>query len=246
MPRFHHLSFNRSTPSVRRSGTLALTLSLALAACAAPPPPPVAVAPPPPPAPVVVAPPPRPLPPSGAMLAMMIPPRLADGRRDTPIRDLDADETIWAFRSAFNVAALNCQSAAHYRLADDYNKFLATHRRELDRVNRAVEAKYRKTAGPNYKRVRDTETTSLYNFFALPPVKYDFCDAALVLGPEASAIPSKDLGAFASRALPQLEAVFDRFFMAYENYQTELANWMARYGSNDSQTSSVTTAQTYP
>jgi len=222
---------------------LALSLSLVAAGCG-PAKPPVAVAPPPPP---VVAPPARPVPPANAMLAMTIPPMRADGQRDTPNKGLGPDEMIWNFRSAFNVAALNCQGPQHFRLADDYNTFLKVHKRELDRANKAVEDKYRREYGANYKRIRDTESTQVYNFFALPPVKSDFCNAALVLGPEAAAIPSSELKDFAARALPQLDGVFDRFFLSYEQYQSDLAQWIAQYGGPESQTSlSPASATTLP
>ncbi len=62
-------------------------------------------------------------------------------------------------------------------------------------------------------------------------MKYDFCDAALVLGQEAAALPSAELVTFAARALPQLEGVFDRFYASYESYQTDLQKWIALYGS---------------
>lgn len=215
---------------LNRAAALAATVGMTIiaAACAAPPPPPVAVAPPPP---VVVAPPRMPAPPSNAMLAMTVPALRADGLRDTPMRDIDDNEKLWYFRSAFNVAALNCQNPQHYRIADDYNAFLKTHKRELDRVNKVVENEYRKRHGAGYARIRDTENTQVYNFFAFPPTKNDFCDAALVLGQEAAALPSTELVTFAARALPTLEGVFDRFYANYESYQSELQRWIALYGS---------------
>ncbi|WP_373487619.1 hypothetical protein [Blastomonas sp.] len=204
-------------------------LTITLSACGAKQAP-VAVLPPPPP-PVVVAPPRMPAPPSNAMLAMAVPALRADGLRETPMRDIDDNEKLWYFRAAFNVAALNCQNAEHYRITDDYNVFLKTHRRELDRVNKVVEAKYRKMHGAESARIRDTENTQVYNFFSFPPVKADFCNAALVLGQEAAALPSTELVGFAGRALPQLEGVFDRFYAVYESYQSDLQRWIALYGS---------------
>jgi hypothetical protein len=172
-----------------------------------------------------------PAPPPNAMLAMTVPALRADGLRDTPMRDIDDNEKMWYFRAALNVAALNCQDPQYFRIADDYNVFLKTHKRELDRVNRAVEDTYRKRYGSGSARIRDTENTQVYNFFAFPPVKSDFCQAALVLGQEAAAIPSTDLVAFSVRALPTLEGVFDRFYATYEGYQTDLQQWIALYGS---------------
>lgn len=215
---------------LNRASTLAVAVGMTtlVSACGGAKPAPVAVAPPPPP---VVAPPRMPSPPSNAMMAMALPAVRPDGLRDTPMRDIDDNEKLWYFRAAFNVAALNCQSPQHFRIADDYNAFLKTHKRELDRINKVVEEKYRKRYGAGYARIRDTENTQVYNFFAFPPVKYDFCDAALVLGQEAAALPSKDLVTFSIRALPQLEGVFDRFYASYESYQTDLQKWIALYGS---------------
>lgn len=220
----------RMAPS--RAIMLAATVGLTtlVTACGGAKPAPVAVAPPPPP-PVPVAPPRMPTPPSNAVSAMAIPMLRADGLRDTPMRDIDDNEKLWYFRAAFNVAALNCQNAEHFRIADDYNQFLKTHKRELDRINRTVEEKYRKRYGTGYARIRDTENTQVYNFFAFPPVKSDFCNAALILGQEAVALPSKDLVAFSVRALPTLEGVFDRFYASYESYQSDLQRWIALYGS---------------
>lgn len=205
-------------------------LTTLISACGGGKPAPVAVAPPPPP-PVPVAPPRMPTPPSNAVSAMAIPSLRADGLRDTPMRDIDDNEKLWYFRAAFNVAALNCQNAEHFRIADDYNQFLKTHKRELDRINKVVEEKYRKRYGAGFARIRDTENTQVYNFFAFPPVKGDFCNAALILGQEAVALPSKDLVAFSVRALPTLEGVFDRFYASYESYQSDLQKWIALYGS---------------
>ncbi len=217
--------------ALSRATMLAATVGLTtlISACGGGKPAPVAVAPPPPP--VVVAPPRMPTPPSNAMTAMAVPALRADGLRDTPMRDIDDNEKLWYFRAAFNVAALNCQNPQHFRIADDYNLFLKTHKRELDRINKIVEDKYRKRYGTGYARIRDTENTQVYNFFAFPPVKSDFCNAALVLGQEAAALPSKELVTFSARALPALEGVFDRFYASYESYQTDLQKWIALYGS---------------
>ncbi|MFN3472766.1 MAG: hypothetical protein ACK4ZW_01850 [Blastomonas sp.] len=226
---------------LNRAAILAVAVSMTtlVAACGAATPAPVAVAPPPPP--VVVAAPRMPAPPSNAMLAMTVPALRADGLRDTPMRDIDDNEKLWYFRSAFNVAALNCQNPQHYRIADDYNAFLITHKRELDRVNKVVEASYRKRHGSGSDRIRDTENTQVYNFFAFPPTKNDFCDAALVLGQEAAALPSTELVDFAARALPTLEGVFDRFYASYESYQSELQRWIALYGSPEMRAAQATT-----
>lgn len=174
---------------------------------------------------------------------MLIPPLRPDGLRQTLNRDLTSEEVLWHFRSAFNVAALNCQDAEYFRMTDDYNLFLATHKRALDRANKAIEAQFRSEYGRDSARIRDTHSTQVYNFFSLPPVKSDFCDAALALGLESTITPSDQIDLFAARALPQLEGVFDRFFAAYEQYNRDLAEWMVLYGSNNSQSSALYSTQ---
>ncbi|WOE75717.1 hypothetical protein [Alterisphingorhabdus coralli] len=202
-------------------------LTAIVAACTATAPPPVVVAPKPPP---VFVPPPQPVPPMGATASMAIPPVGADGLRLTPNRGIGPLETLWHFRAAYNVAALNCQDSIYLSMADEYNQFLKTHRRELTRANRAIESKYRRDHGGNYRRVRDTHSTRVYNFFALPPVRKEFCNNAYRLGQQASTVPSAELVGFAATALPELESIFNRFFTAYEQYERDLAAWNATYG----------------
>ena len=84
----------------------AVILVGAAAACA---PAPVKVVPLPIPLPLSPASPAMPVPPGGAAVSMTIPPIGLDGVRVTPNRGLSRDEQIWHFRSALNVAALNCQ-----------------------------------------------------------------------------------------------------------------------------------------
>lgn len=206
-----------------------IILAAAISGCAAPPPPPpaIVIAPPPPP---VFTPPPQPSPPLGATASMAIPVVGADGLRLTPNRGLGELETLWHFRAAYNVAALNCQSSQYFAMADEYNQFLNVHSKVLQNANRAIEDKYRREHGSNYRRVRDSHSTRVYNFFSLPPVKAEFCDNAFLLGQQAISVPSDQLTSFAASALPQLEAVFDRFFSAYERYQIDLATWNAIYG----------------
>lgn len=200
-----------------------------VAACAAPAPPP----PPPAAAPVVFAPPRAPLPPLGASASFVVPAVGTDGKRLTVNRGIGELETLWHFRAAFNVGGLSCQDTGFLSIADDYNAFLQKHKSALNRANNAIEAKYRREHGRDYRRVRDTRSTQVYNFFSFPPVKQEFCSTVQRLGQEALAIEGRDnLSAFAATALPQLEAIYDRFYTEYEAYQAALADWQARYGSN--------------
>ena len=163
---------------------------------------------------------------------MTVPALRADGLRDTPMRDIDDNEKLWYFRSAFNVAALNCQSPQHFRIADDYNLFLKTHKRELDRINKIVEdilsqalwhrlcphPRYRKHAGLQLLRLPADQVRLLRRRAGAGPGS---CSLAIQRAGRASR----------ARALPQLEGVFERFYASYENYQTDLQKWIALYGS---------------
>ena len=203
-----------------------LTALVAIAGCAKPVPP----APPPPPPPVVVAPPPPiPTPPLYAAANLVIPPMGVDGQRITPNAGIGELETLWHMRSALNVAALNCTTAEHTELTDNYNSFLTTHSRVLNDANKAIEAKFRREQGADYRRIRDTHSTQVYNFFSLPPVKAEFCDVALLVSRQVVVTPSDQINTYAMTGLRLMEDVFDRFFASYEQYQRNLIAWNAKY-----------------
>jgi hypothetical protein len=185
--------------------------------------PPVVVAPPPPPA--------MPLPPGGAASSTKLPAFGADGARITPNRGLSREEAIWNFRSAINVAALNCQGPVWGVVAQNYNKMIVVHKTRLNQSNLAVDNEYRKRfAGQNALRVRDTRTTELYNFFALPPVREEFCNAALRKSGEVLAVPTNAFPEYAIGALGDVDGIFQRFYDAYAQYERDLADWKLKYG----------------
>ncbi len=198
-----------------------------LAACAAPPPP----APPPPPIIVPSAAPPRPIPPLGAATGMYIPPKGVDDVRMTPNRGLETDEVVWNFRSAFNVAALNCLQPKYLRFADDYKNYLNAHEALLSQVNRRLDTAFRaRYPAGDSKRIRDTSMTDLYNYFSLPPVTGKFCDLMLELAPQSSQVSSDQLPAFSAQALSQIDNLFVEFYDDYAEYQRRLAAWEELYG----------------
>lgn len=198
-----------------------------LAGCATPPTPP----PPPPPPPVEVIP-PRPIPPGGAAYVMAIPPIGIDGQRLTVNRGLSPDEQVWHFRSAWNVAALNCTAPRFQPITDAYGSYISTHGRALSRVNSRIDEVYRKNYSSKREaiRAREAKMTSVYNFFALPPARTDFCNAALSVAQFAQANPGYDPVQFAATNFGTLEAPFETFFLGYEQYQRDSAAWDARYG----------------
>jgi hypothetical protein len=186
------------------------------------PPPPVVIAPPPPPA--------RPLPPAGAAATMSIPAVGFDGVRMTPNRGLSRDESIWHLRSAINVAALNCQGPVWNTIADNYNKLIVVHKSRLKAASKTVDGEYKvRFPGQNGLRVRDTKMTDLYNYFSLPTIKQEYCDAALAKSTEVLAIPSSALPEYSIGALGDIDGIFIRFFNAYAAYEMALADWNQKY-----------------
>ncbi|GGD42924.1 hypothetical protein [Croceicoccus pelagius] len=196
-----------------------------LAGCTPPPPP----APPPPPPPVVEAFPARPLAPGYAQENLAVPATDAMGIRQTVNTGLTSAQTTWNLRSAYNVAALNCQGPEHAAMAAQYGEFLKTHTRELSATNRALDSEFRQKYGPGYKDVRDKYMTQVYNYFALPPALDRFCAAALSVSNQLTTVEKGNLDVAAATLLPQLESVFLQFFSEYEAYRVAATAWDARY-----------------
>ena len=205
--------------------------SAALAACGAePPPPPVVVAPPPPPPKIVI--PPKPTAPAGAFATMAIPQMAADGQRQTVNYGISDHQKLWNVRSGLNVAALNCLQAEHSALVSNYRTFLKRHQRQLSRTNRALASEYRKQHGRSYRSAQDAYMTRVYNYFALPPALPEFCNIAHEISHEIVKVPTGELHTYSEVALPRMEAVYEEFFAAYEQYRVDLAAWEAQYGPN--------------
>lgn len=207
----------------------AIILVTAVAACAPPPPvkvapPPVQLPPPPPPTPAM------PMPPGGAALSMTIPPVGLDGVRVTPNRGLSRDEQIWHFRSALNVAALNCQGPVWGQIATEYNKFIVLHKVVLSKTSKAVDREYvKRYPKQNGLRMRDTKLTDLYNYFALPPVRAQYCDLSLRKLTEANQLPKETLPEYAIGGLTDIDNVFVNFYDSYVQYERDLADWNMKY-----------------
>jgi hypothetical protein len=175
----------------------------------------------------------RPIPPGGADYAMVLPPKGADGQRLTINSNLDENATLWQLRSGWNVAALNCLDPAYQPVLDGYAAFLKTYRKQLTAANTALNNAIRK----DYKTARDATKareaymTQVYNYFALPGVRSDFCNTALQVANEFLAAQPDDPKLYAATALPRYEAVFQNFFRQYEQYQVDSAAWDAKWGT---------------
>ena len=231
---------DKNSPHVRASkghgrnkavGLAMLTGTMLLAACAKPTPPPEPI--------VVVTdpgPPVRPIPPLGAVANMYIPPAdEVSGQRLTPNSNISQPATIWHFRSAFNVAALNCVPPNYASVNEYYSSFLTRMKIPLAKVNLAMDAEYRSrypgagTTGA--ARIRDTAATDIYNYFSLPPVTDQFCALMLEKGPAATMLTEDQLYPFAKQTLDEIDAIYIKFWEDYEDYQRRLAEWEALYGT---------------
>ncbi|WP_247715079.1 hypothetical protein [Qipengyuania mesophila] len=199
----------------------------ALGACTTPPPPP-----PPPPPPVVEAVPIRPLPPGQASYVMDIPPVNSLGLRETVNLGISDDEKVWHFRSAWNVAALNCLDPQYQPILDAYSSYIKDYARPLKQVNDRIDAAYGKEYGKGRSAIqaRESQMTMVYNYFALPPARADFCRTALGISQQYLASEKVDPLAFGLANFAAFEGPFERFFQAYEQYERESSAWDARYG----------------
>ena len=188
---------------------------------------------PPPPRPVIIAPPPppiRPYPPGGAAPNLTMPKLGIDGVRETPNRLLNTNESIWHLRSALNVAAINCRDPNWAQITPDYNQFLTLHKVQLAKATKAIDAEYvKRYSGTAGLRIRDTKSTELYNYFALPPVKREFCDTSMAKVRELLLVPTTAFPDYAVGAIKDLDDIFIRFFNAYAKYEVDLADWNQRY-----------------
>ncbi|MCB2061610.1 MAG: hypothetical protein KDE21_13940 [Novosphingobium sp.] len=166
----------------------------------------------------------------GAAPNLVTPPVDASGVRHTVNVGLSNNQIVWNLRSAYNVAALNCQKPEHAGILEGYSTFLKSHSRELSSVNRELDRSFKSEHGSNYIRARESYQTQVYNYFAFPPTLPAFCDAVLAMSRREQAAEPSDLDAFAASSLPQIESVFGAFFNSYDQYRTDLAAWEARYG----------------
>lgn len=216
--------FRRGLPLVAGSA-LALAVAL-LSGCAPKPAPP----PPPPPPPVVVIP-PMPTPPMGAPTEMTVPPVDATGNRHTVNTGISTAQAVWNLRSAYNVAALNCIEVQYTPILDGYKRFLKVYAKQLAQANKQVDASFNvQLTGHAATAARETYQTQVYNFFSLPPVDANFCQAAMELSTELQTVDPSQFEAYAFTGLAKMEAPFRSFFDAYDKYKMDLAAWQSRYG----------------
>jgi len=175
----------------------------------------------------------------GAVAIMAIPPMSPSGVRQTVNAGLTPAQTTWNLRSALNVAALNCLDPQYTGLVENYGTYLTNNAKQLSATNRALQAEFRQKYGATFRDVQDSYMTQVYNYYALPPAKNLFCDVAYQISLEALTMDPANLDAFSATALQRVEAAFEQFFAAYEDYRTNVAAWDAEYGPPPEQTMTV-------
>jgi hypothetical protein len=167
----------------------------------------------------------------GAVANMFIPQVGIDGMRRTVNFGLSTDQTTWNFRSAFNVAALNCLEPEYVDILPAYASMLDRHKAKLRKTSDSLLAAYRTQHGASgYRNAFDGYMTQVYNYFALPPTHSGFCQVALQIARESLLVQPDQLDTFAIGALARFEGVFEGFFRSYDQYRVSLASWDAEYG----------------
>lgn len=167
-----------------------------------------------------------------ATAGMTIPMVAATGVRQTVNANISTAQTTWNLRSALNVAALNCLDPEYTGLVDNYGAFLKRNAKVLSSTNRALRGEFRERYGQSYLDDQDAYMTKVYNYFALPPAKNEFCEVSFAISKEALQVVPDDLDTFAATALPRIEGVFEDFFRAYEQYRVDLQAWNSQYGAS--------------
>lgn len=201
----------------------ALAAVAVLSACGPKEPPPKA-----PPPPVVIVP-PQPYPPLGAPATMTTPPLDAYGARRTINTGLSTAQATWNFRSAYNVAALNCTRPEYAAILENYRAYLKAHAKKLTAANKNVDTEFKGRNGTGFVKVREAYMTQVYNYFALPPTLPLFCDAALAASADLKLAKPADLDTASATNLARLDQVFKDFFTGYDQYRADLGAWQAKY-----------------
>jgi hypothetical protein len=164
---------------------------------------------------------------------MAVPGKDAAGVRQTVNTALDPIEALWNFRSGWNVAALNCNLAEDSRVIEGYSSFLRRFATPLSAANSELDRRTRRLHSTSAAavRARESRMTAVYNYFAQPPARDNFCAAARQISAQMLDAPPTDVNAFARSGLTQFEAAFETFYADYEAYQTSAAAWDQRYGA---------------
>ncbi len=180
------------------------------------------------PPPVVIVP-PQPYPPLGAPSNIATPPVDALGQRQTINTGLSKAQATWNFRSAYNVAALNCTRPEHAAILENYRAYLKANVKALTAANKTVDKEFKDRFGTGFVKPREAYMTQVYNYFALPPTLPLFCDTALTVSNEIALTKPTDLDGASAASLAKLDQVFKDFFTGYDQYRADLSAWQSKY-----------------
>lgn len=178
-----------------------------------------------PPPVLVPPPPPKPTPPRGAAPNLTIPVATPDGGYATLNRGLTTDAALWHLRAGLNVAVLQCNTGNPAGV-DSYNRMLKAHAARFTAAFKALETQYRRGGGDWQDRFDDA-MTRVYNYFAQPPVRDQFCATALPMLVQVADLPVGGVDGFAAAGIASLDQPFVDFYRAYDQYRVELAAWQA-------------------
>jgi hypothetical protein len=171
----------------------------------------------------------RPTPPLGVTDSFIVPTLSATGERQTINVGITPMQTTWNFRSAYNVAALNCRDTKYDPVLTGYRAFIRTHAVGLRRANAGVDANFRARYGARFVAPREAYMTQVYNFYSFPATLDKFCEAALLMSVDAAKVTRVGMPAFAAAQLPKLDLVFEDFYRSFEQYRIDVAAWDAQY-----------------
>ena len=136
---------------------------------------------------------------------------------------------MWYFRSAWNVAALNCTGPAYQPILDGYGAFIKANDKALRQVNSRIDASYRKDYPVARDAIKAREKTMTTVYKLLHPARRwraNFCQAALGIVNQASGDPQiRPDRLLDGTTSTRSRRRFDTFFGAYEQYQRDSAAW---------------------
>ena len=151
---------------------------------------------------------------------MAIPAMLADGSYPTPNRNLSPAAATWHLRAALNVAAIACRGPAGDTITARYNAAIRAHAPVLAHAETQFASEFR-VAGGDWRGRYDGEMTRLYNFFALAPVRADFCATADRVLDEMATVAPAALPGFAQAHMAAIDRPFTDFYRAYDAWRTQ-------------------------
>ena len=117
--------------------------------------------------------------------------------------------TMWNFRAALNVAALQCQFSPFLRTVPRYNALLKQHGKEIGRAQLAMAGYFKRKGGAAGAGTFDRFNTRLYQSWSTLDAQLAFCNAASAAGFDALAQPYGRLGEIAATEVALVRASLD-------------------------------------